>query len=72
MTKKGYTHIILPKPLYEKLKLLASQEGLSMAKLIERLIGINTGINTEEVGYYLKSFNSNPLFKNKENSGLFS
>jgi hypothetical protein len=32
MAKKGYTHIIVPKSLHEKLKQLSSQEGLSISK----------------------------------------
>ncbi|MEM3488060.1 MAG: hypothetical protein QW589_06415 [Candidatus Bathyarchaeia archaeon] len=42
MTKKGYTHIIISKVLHEKLKQLAKENGLSISKLIERLISIST------------------------------
>ncbi|MEM1557794.1 MAG: hypothetical protein QXG12_04315, partial [Thermoproteota archaeon] len=50
MTKPGYTHIIVPKTLHQKLKREAERRGLSISKLIEQLVdeyGINTGINTD-------------------------
>ena len=49
MTKEGYTHIIVPKPLHETLKQMAQAHNLSIAKLLEKLlanISINTGVNT--------------------------
>ena len=46
MTKKGYTHIIVPTELHSRLKRLAQHEGVSIAKFIEMGLGINTGINT--------------------------
>ena len=44
MTKPGYTHIIVPTDLHQQLKALASQNGISISKLIAT--SINTGINT--------------------------
>ena len=56
MTKKGYTHIIVPRSLHSQLKTLAQQNGMSISQLINQLIsisinvslniGINTSINT--------------------------
>ena len=52
MTKKGYTHIIVPKDLHQQLKAFAEQNGLSINQFITYLMntnidaGINTGINT--------------------------
>ena len=52
MTKPGYTHIIVPKPLHQQLKALAQQNNLSISKLIAAIlnvnlnVGINTSINT--------------------------
>ena len=56
MTKPGYTHIIVPKDLHQRLKCLAEQNSLSISQLITKMVninvnvnvnvGINTGINT--------------------------
>jgi len=52
MTKKGYTHIIVPRSLHSQLKTLAQQNGMSISQLINQLISIsinvslNIGINT--------------------------
>jgi hypothetical protein len=45
MTKAGYTHIIVPKQLHERLKNLAQQNNLSIAQLITQLININVNVN---------------------------
>ena len=44
MTKLGYTHIIVPKPLHAQLRALAQSQGVSIAKLIQELL--NQSINT--------------------------
>jgi hypothetical protein len=46
VTKKGYTHVIVPKDLHAHLKMLSEAQGLSMASLIQNLLSINTRINT--------------------------
>ena len=46
MTKKGYTHIIVPKDLHTRLKTLAEAQDISMSSLIKNLLSINTSINT--------------------------
>ena len=48
MTKEGYTHIIVSKQLHTQLKQLSKNEGLSISKLIENLLSINTSINTSQ------------------------
>ncbi|MEM2739009.1 MAG: hypothetical protein QXK93_08500, partial [Candidatus Bathyarchaeia archaeon] len=67
MTKQGYTHIIVPKPLHNQLKTLAQQNNVSMSQLINQLInisinvslniGINTGINTATLNQQKISLN---------------
>ena len=74
MTKKGYTHIIIPINLHKKLKQLASQEGLSMAKLIEKLLSINT-LSVSETKKEENSFSNNKKhqkFKSFQRKSLFS
>ena len=46
MTKKGYTHIIVPDDLHICLKTLAEAQSLSMTGFIKSLLSINTSINT--------------------------
>ena len=46
MTKKGYTHIIVPTALHSRLKHLSQEANLSIAKFIE--LSINTSINTNQ------------------------
>ena len=57
MTKPGYTHIIVPIQMHEKLKAIAEQNNMSMSQLIAQLtinvkvnvgVSINTGINTQQ------------------------
>ena len=73
MTRQGYTHIIVPKTLHEKLKLLAQVNGTSIAKLIEKLVdagGINTGINTGTLKQALNSQNHSFNWQNGSESSL--
>ena len=73
MTRQGYTHIIVPKTLHEKLKLLAQANGTSIAKLIEKLIdvgGINTCINTGTLKQALNSQNHSFNWQNGNKSSL--
>ena len=46
MTKKGYTHIIVPTELHHTLKKMSKQRNVSISKLIEQ--SINTSINTRQ------------------------
>ena len=45
MTKQGYTHIIVPKPLHKQLKALAQLNNTSISQLIAQLININVSVN---------------------------
>ena len=45
MTKKGYTHIIVPQSLHDHLKTLAQQNSLSISQLITQLVNINVNVN---------------------------
>ena len=45
MTKEGYTHIIVPTELHDKLKALAQQNSLSMSQLIAQLVSVNVNVN---------------------------
>jgi hypothetical protein len=47
MTRKGYTHIIVPTQLHNQLKNLASQKNVSISRVIFECI--NTGINTAQM-----------------------
>ena len=69
MTKKGYTHIIVKKELHNQLKQLAHQEKLSMSKIIERLISINTSINTQN---QITITSQKNMFENRLKMDLFS
>jgi len=68
MTKKGYTHIIVPRDLHARLKALAQAQGLSIATLIRGLLtGINTGINTTQHNGAYRA-----LYNGAQNGFLFS
>ena len=61
MTKKGYTHIIVPEELHSQLKQLSQCEGVSISKLIEKTFSINTQSENCQ----------KDDFENKPNSSLF-
>ena len=77
MTKPGYTHIIVPKDLHQRLKSLAEQNSLSISQLITKMVninvnvnvnvGINTSINTL-TALTLRKQASTPLTEKPENS----
>ena len=49
MTKTGYNQILVSTTVYERLKAVATEHGLSLGKTIARLLennGIDTGIDT--------------------------
>ena len=49
MTNPKYTHIRVEKTLHKKLKQLAQQNGVSMGKLIEKLLNhVNIHVNIEK------------------------
>ena len=55
MTKPGYTHIIVPVDLHQKLKDLADQNNVSMSQLIAQLVHINVNVN---VGVSINTLNA--------------
>ena len=79
MTKRGYTHIIVPRHLHETLRQLAQIYNLSIAKLIEKLLSINTNqqnspnqqLNNQNLSLKHENNQKLSLFsQNKENLGV--
>ena len=71
MTKEGYTHVIVPKHLHEKLKQTAQTYNLSIAKLIEKLLSINTNQQSSP-NQQLNNQSLSLKHGNSQNLSLFS
>ena len=81
MTKQGYTHIIVPTTLHERLKTIARQNQVSIAQIISQLIninvniqvgvGINTSINTIQQNPLKQSLFSALIQQNNKNQDAF-
>jgi len=42
MTKQGYAQVLVSAPVYDRLKSVASKNGLSLGKTIDKLLSIDT------------------------------
>jgi hypothetical protein len=56
MTKEGFTHIIAPRSLHNKLKTLAQQNNMSISQLINQLISISINVSLK-IGINTTSLN---------------